>query len=173
MGRVPSRYLMVGGIVCVTLWAVVTTVGFVRSNDRSTRSPARSPSARSSMQIVNVGSLAEVRQELGSAGLGSVLLLTVGRPRSVFTYRGDRGLFAETVYRVDRRRVVLRQSTAAPPGARLLLAYVEDVPGTAQSAREYYWSDRGFVLSLSRTGAHVAGELRWASGFSPATDSNG
>jgi hypothetical protein len=159
---VPARYLVAGGIVCVTLWAVVSTLGFVGSRDGPARPPSREPLAtRGSAHRVTVRSLAEVRTEIERAGLGSVLVLTVGRPRAVSTYVGGRGLFAETVYRVRQRRVVLRQSTAAPPGARLLLAYVEDVPGTAQSAGDFYWADRGYVLSLSRTGARVAGEMRW------------
>jgi hypothetical protein len=155
---VAVRYLVIAGIVGVAAWALGSTIGFMDSREPSARDThaQKEPGRR-----VSVGSLTEVRSEVGETGLGSVLVLTAGRPRAVFTYSGDRGLFAETVYRVQHRRVVLRQSTTAPPGARLLLAYVEDVPGTAQSPGDYYWADRGYVLSLSRTGARVAGKLRW------------
>ena len=152
------------GIVGVAAWALVSTMGFMEGRDAPARRQARGASVDEGPgRRTPVDSLAEVRSEVGEAGLGSILVLTAGRPRAVFTYAGDRGLFAETVYRVGRRRVVLRQSTTAPPGAQLLLAYVEDVPGTAQSPGDYYWADRGFVLSLSRTGARVAGKLRWLS----------
>jgi hypothetical protein len=156
-----SRFLVIAGIVGVAAWGLVSTRAFLDVQDPPARPPAEeAPVHRGSGGRVSVGSLAEVRAEVGEV-LGNVLVLTAGRPRTVFTYAGDRGLFAETVYRLGHHRVVLRQSTTAPPGARLLLAYVEDVPGTAQSPSDYYWADRGYVLSLSRTGAHVAGKVRW------------
>jgi hypothetical protein len=162
-----SRQVVTAGLALVTLWALLSTAGFVRIGDRPRGDgPAETREAVGPRpRRVQAETRARVRSVLAGAGLDPSLVLTAGRPRSVTTSKdGGRGIFAETVYRVGGKRVILRQSTAAPPGARVRSVYVPDVPGTAQSPLDFYWADRGFILSLSRTAAGSAGDLRWYSG---------
>jgi hypothetical protein len=158
---VSSKHLVGAVVAGVALWAVASTGQLIRS--RLPPDPASRVSApEEPAHRVDVDTRAEVRSEVAGSGLRRILVLMAGRPRRVTTYRGEgRGIFAETVYRVRGRKVVLRQSTAAPPGARVRPAYIQDVPGTAQSSSDIYWADNGYILSLSRSGASEAGELRW------------
>ena len=160
------RYALAAVVAAITLWALGSTIGFMRARaPQSTSSPSRADERSDSIaELVRVRKLADVVREVRRAGIRDVLVLDAGRPRRVETFTHDGGgLLVTTVYRFRGRPVTLQQSTGTQRHLRQRLAYVSDVPGTAQSRAAFHWAERGFIVSLSRSAAGVAASLRWHS----------
>ena len=160
------RYALASVVVAVTLWALGSTIGFMRARaPQPPSAPSRADQRSDSIaDLVRVRKPADVVREIRRTGIRDVLVLKEGHPRWVetLTDRGG-GLVVTSVYRFRGRQVTLHQSTGTQEHLRQRPAYVSDVPGMAQSRDAFHWAERGFIVSLSRSGAGIAGSLRWRS----------
>lgn len=112
------------------------------------------------IQTVPVTSRRELVQELARLGFADVLVLTLGRPRTVQHYGPDH-LHAKTTYATPSGSVRVFQSD----GGSLTSGEPARVRGRAavRNGRGASWIERGYVLDINPLRRDYVRALRWIS----------
>ena len=166
--------LIVGALLAVAvglgLWGTLAYTRETSMSDEANQAPGQASEPLPQQQgsaIADARPLRGIKQlvnQLHRVGLREVLVLNKGQPKRLsVTFTGEQDVAAHSFYEVRGRTVSVGQIFGVPlPPAGGLVRLSPD--RTAVEVDDVlYWSERGFILTLSSESKELAGRLRWRS----------